>query len=168
MRIRITWPWIVVGMLAVAGCPEPEPEIPSVAGTYPITVNLIDGDCIAQDPDLLNTSFLTWLGDSALSGTLEVSQSGPDLTLDFEDCSFAGLVNADEVYYFGGDCTDQDGAELTISSEGTLGPSPDVADRATLNGEVLIEADYTDDAGTGGPDGTIDCSRIVEIAGDSF
>jgi len=157
----------VVALLLATGCPEPEPEPPAVAGTYPLTVTLLDGDCIAQDPDLINTSFLTWIGDTALSGTLELSQSGGDLVFDFEDCSFGGLVDAGEEYYFGGECTDQDGAVLTVSSEGTLGPDPDVADRATLLGEVHVDVDYKD-FGSGPPDGTLDCFREVEIAGDSF
>lgn len=159
---------VLVGLLLTGGCPQPEPEVPAVAGTYPLTVTLLDGDCIAQDPDLLNTSFLTWIGDTALSGTMELTQSGGDLTFDFEDCSFFGLVNADEEYYFSGDCVDQDGAALTVASEGQVGPSEDVADRATLAGEVTIDVDYTDEGGTGGPDGTLDCFREVEIAGDSF
>ena len=158
--------WFVV--VAVAGCPGSQDEdVENVAGTYPITVTLVTGDCLAQDTTgtLLNTSFLTWIGDSGQAGTVEVEQSGTELTFSFEDCSFSGTVNAQSTYYFGGDCDLEDGATITVTSDGTVGPTDEDPTRARLEGRIVIDADYMDATGALGPDGEIDCSREVDIVG---
>ena len=154
-------------LTALAGCPTPEEELPEVDGTYPVSVTLLDGDCLAQDPDLPPTSFLTWMAANGQAGMLEISQDGSDLSLVFEGCTLGGTVDVAATYYAGGEC-ESDGGQVTVSSYGDLGPDPDDGSKARLDGYVRLDVDYRDESGTPPADGELDCFREVELAGTSF
>lgn len=153
--------------LAPLACPTPEAELPQVAGTYPLTITLLDGDCLSQDPSLPPTSFLTWIGANGQAGMLEVEQDGSDLSLQFEGCALGGTVDSAASYYAGGEC-DNDGGVVTVTSHGDLGPDPADASKGRLDGYVLIDADYLDAGGGASTDGEPDCYREVQIVGTSF
>ena len=163
--------WVAVGiaftaLLGALGCPAPEEEVPQVAGTYPLAVTLLDGDCRSQDPDLPPESFLTWLTANGAAGMLDIEQDGGDLRFHFEACDLGGTVDPDESYYMGGDC--DAGGTVTVTSYGTLGADAEDSTKGFLDGYVLMDVDYRDPQGGGEPDGELDCSREVQITGTSF
>ncbi len=152
----------------MAGCPPPEDELPQVAGTYPLAVTLLDGDCLSQDPDLPPESFLTWLTANGAAGMLEIEQDGGDLQFHFVACDLGGTVDVNESYYMGGDCVVDGGGVVTVTSYGALGADLEDSTKGSMDGYVLMDVDYRDGAGGGTPDGELDCFREVQIVGTSF
>lgn len=159
---------VLAPALVLIGCPTPEEELPEVAGTYPLAVTLIDGDCLSQDPDLPPTSFLTWLTANGAAGMLDIEQDGGDLVFRFETCDLGGTVDVNQNYYAGGDCAADGDDVVTITSYGTLGPDAEDSTKGFLDGYVRIDVDYRDSTGAGSADGELDCFREVQISGTSF
>ncbi len=158
--------WLVVGGLLVAGCPEPEPEVPAVQGVYPVTVALVDGDCYPDGDTIFADSFVTWMGGDGTYGEVELVQEGSDITVFFGECEFFGTLDTEGAFYFGGECTTSaEGADIVVSATGIAGP--DAADNGhkRVEGTAIIEVDHEDVDGNQQPDGTPDCSREADFSG---
>ena len=138
-----------------------------MAGTYPLTITLLDGDCIAQDASLPPTSFLTWIGANAQAGMLDIEQDGSDLLFAFEACTLGGTIDVAGGYYAGGECESPEGASLVVTGTGTALESTSDASRIDIEGQIHIDVDYSGD-GSDGADGETDCYREVRIGGTSF
>ncbi len=159
---------IAVAAATLVGCPPEDIDPPEVAGTFPLLITLLDGDCLAQDPDLPPTAFLTWLAANGQAGMLEIEQEETDLEFHFEGCDLGGTVDAEESYYAGGECaTDPEGTAI-VTSYGTLGPAPEDSTVAALDGYLRMDVDYRDPSGGSQADGEDDCFREVQLTGTSF
>lgn len=163
--------WIaicVAGCVLGLGCPEEEPEVPSVAGEFPLVVTLTDGDCYPDGVNLFHDSFLTWMAEESDGtwGMMEIVQDGTDLIVEFGECTFGGTIDVTGEIYFGGDCvTSEEGADITVNFVGTGGPDADDSSIPAISGDMTIAADHEDVDGNPEPDGEVDCSRQVTVVG---
>ncbi len=157
---------IVACGLLLGGCPEEEPLVPTVQGTYPVTVAVVDGDCYPDGVDIFVDSFVTWMGGDGTFGELELQQDGTDITVLFGECDFFGTLDVDGAFYFGGECTTSaEGADLVVTSTGTAGPDAEDSGHNRVDGTLTIEVDHRDEDGNQTPDGTLDCSRVADFSG---
>ena len=161
-----TFSLIALCGLVLGGCPEPEPEVPAVQGTYPVTVAVVDGDCYPDNLTIFADSFVTWMGGDGTYGEVELVQQGSDISVFFGECEFFGTLDVEGDFYFGGECTTSaEGADIIVTSTGHAGPDEADNGHNRVEGTVLIEVDHQDEDGNQDPDGALDCSREADYSG---
>lgn len=157
---------IVVMLVALLGCPqpEPEPEIPDISGHYALAAQQRDSDCvpsIASPDQVMGFLETTQTGVPLLAMQIEQEGDVVEGTLDASGCVWSGRVDAQGAFTLTGPC---DGADVRRTGRVGATATPFGADW-DVDGTLSVEVDTLDAGGEPGPDGALDCEVLLDLSG---